>query len=230
MTENTGGPEGSRHGRVIRVGAGAVERNGLLSMPPNARGLVLLAQGVEGIEHNSSYAAIAEEQAFYTSGLATLLIDLFDAAERKLDAETGYFRTNTSIMEQRIVGIAEWLTENAETQNLAVGYFGIGSSGASALIAAAERPDVVHAVVAAGAQLDTAEDYLRRVMAPTLLIAAEKDAAGVKMAQEALESLAVEKRFEQIAGVASLSEGQNVVSELVRLASEWFAQRLEPIV
>jgi dienelactone hydrolase len=167
---------------------------------------------------------------FHTSTLATLIIDLFTEEERTLDEETGYFRQNTEIMQQRIIGMADWLLENPETANLSLGYFGSGTGGAAALIAAAERPDVVAAIVAAGTQLESASTVLPRVIAPTLLIAAEKDEAAVKMLQEAKTLLPQQKQLEEVPDASSLFTEKRAANEVALLAVQWFERWLVPIV
>lgn len=218
------------NGRLIEISAGAVSLPALFHMPTNPRGLVVVTHGIEGIADGSHASALALASQLHQSSLATLVVDLFSTGEEQLDAGTDYFKGNTSIMEQRIIGIAEWTQDNAETSNLSLGYFGAGAAGAAVLIAAAERPDVVKAVVAAGARLDLAGDSLRRVLAPTMLIAAQQDIHAVQQNQQAIESLTQAKRFEQIAGVNTLFSSQDSIARIAQLAGEWFVQHLEPIV
>lgn len=223
-------PNREADGRLIDVAAGAVTLPALFHMPTNPRGLVVLTHGIAGSADGSHAIALTLARGLHQASLATLVVDLFSLGEQQLDQTIDYFKHNTSIMEQRIMGIAEWAQDNAETANLSLGYFGAGVTGAAALIAAAERPDVVKAVVAAGAPLDLAQDYLRRVLAPTLLIAAQQDTNAVNQSQQAVENLPKEKRFEQIAGVRELFSSQESIMQVARLTGEWFAQHLEPIV
>jgi putative phosphoribosyl transferase len=218
------------HGRLIQVGAGAVTRDGILTYPPGAHGIVVLAHGLQNIDQNPHQNALALADILYQNRLATLHVDLFNSEERKLDDETAYFRENIEIMQQRLIGIADWLLENPETQNLSVGFFGNGVVGAAGLIAAAERPDAIAAVVSAGGRADMARDYLPRVSAPVLLIAAEKDEAEVKANQDALNLLTSQKQFERVAGASSLFEDQSSVDEVARLAGQWFSRWLVTIL
>ena len=217
-------------GRLIEITAGAVTLPALFHMPTNPRGLVVLTHGIEGITDGTHASTLAIASQLHQASLATLVVDLFSTGEEQLDAGTDYFKGNTSIMEQRIMGIAEWTQDNAETSNLPLGYFGAGAAGAAVLIAAAERPDVVKAVVAVGARLDLAEDAPRRILAPTMLIAAQQDTNAIQQNQQAMESLTQTKRFEQIAGVNTLFSSKESITRIAQLAGEWFAQHLEPIV
>jgi dienelactone hydrolase len=230
MIESTHLSDNAKHGRLFHITAQEVILSGILSIPENAHGIVLLTHDMEGVVKQPHEYAIALAQSFYTNGLATLLVDLFASGEQQVDKETGFFRTNTSIMEQRITGIAEWLREQAETANLSIGYFGVGVSGAAALIAAAERPDIVRAVVSAAGRLDMAQEYLSRILAPTMLIVAQNDTAAVRRHQDTLGQLTVDKQFEQIPDVSSLFESAHALNEVARLAGQWFTRWLIPIV
>lgn len=214
-TDTSDTTENNLNGQLIQIAAEAVQLTGLLHIPANAHGMVILTHGIENVEQLTHNTALTIAQAFYSDGLATLVVDLFTTEEQQLDAETSYFRANTSIMEQRIVGIAEWLLQTPATQHLAIGYFGMGTTGASTLIAAAERPDVVAAIVSVSGQLAAAQEYLPRILSPTLLIALGNDQNTTTM--NALEKIAVEKHFEQVA---------NIDEDLTRIAGAWFTKYL----
>ncbi len=216
---------GANTGQLIQVGAGALTLPALLHLPTDAHGIVLLAHGIEGSADGSHQTALAMAQVLFQEKLATLLVDLFTSQEQQLDVGTDYFRSNTSVMEQRITGIAEWLLENEPTRHLSIGYFGAGATGAAVLIAAAERPDVVAAVVSAGGTLEQTQEYLPRVLAPVLLIAAQLDTQAVTLSQAALTSFTKEKQFEQVMGRA-LFETKESVNSIAQLASEWFNKHL----
>ncbi len=218
------------HGQLLPVGAGAVTLHGILQLPEQAHGLVLLAQGIVRTELHPHRSILALANALHERNIATFQVDLFTTEERKIDQETGYFRQNTDIMQQRLIGMADWFLEHTETQNLSIGYFGIDEAGAAALIAAAERPDVVAAVVAAGATLHLAGSYLPTVLAPTLLIAPAQDTTILREQQEILAQLKAEKHAEQIAGVSTLLGDARALAEVARLAGDWFDKRLTTII
>src|SRR5438874_8278107 len=176
--------------RLVQVPAGPLLLDGNLSIPEDARGMVLLAQSSRNLEDESSFGDIAG--ALYEAELATLIVHLLIEEEETLDQETQFFRFNVDILHQRIMHMAEWLLENPETHNLTVGYFANGPTGGAALIAAAQRPDLVHAIVATNARTDLAQPYLARVLAPTYLIAGENDTSTVRMYTDALAELPVE--------------------------------------
>ncbi len=205
--------------------------NGMLSIPDNARGMILLSQGSRNLENIDFHADVA--QILNTASMATLFVRLLTEEEEVLDRDTSFFCLNVDILHQRIIGITNWLLENPTTQNLSIGYFGGDVTGAACLIAAAKRPDPVHAIVVGNARTDLALPYLARVLAPTLLIAGENDTT-MTMNQEALTQLPAtvpaNRKLESIRGAAGLFETADLLQKVANLASQWFTRHLEPIV
>jgi putative phosphoribosyl transferase len=208
----------------MRIPAGALFLEGNLNIPENARGIVLFPYAMESDQHVSSIDGLAK--LVREAGFATVLIDLLTPEEKALDAQTGFFRENVSIFHQRIQGIANWLIENPETQNLRICYFGVGVTGGAALIAAAERPDAVVTVISASGRLDLAKDYLPRVRAPVLLLCGGNDVQGNDLNREALEQLHGEKKLESIGGATDLFGDANTLEEVAQLTITWFEQQL----
>lgn len=230
MIENNAS-ENKSNTHLVQVGAGALMLNGMLSIPDNARGMILLSQGSRNLENIDFHADVA--QILNTASMATLFVRLLTEEEEVLDRDTSFFCLNVDILHQRIIGITNWLLENPTTQNLSIGYFGGDVTGAACLIAAAKRPDPVHAIVVGNARTDLALPYLARVLAPTLLIAGENDTT-MTMNQEALTQLPAtvpaNRKLESIRGAAGLFETADLLQKVANLASQWFTRHLEPIV
>jgi len=222
LADMTSQSNGGEHLRQIPAGALFLESN--LGIPENARGIVLFPYAIESEQRISYTEGLA--QLLRQAGLATLLVDLLTPEEKALDAQTGYFRENVHVLHQRIIGIANWLIEDLETQNLRICYFGAGVTGAAALIAAAERPDAVVAVISSGGRLDLARNYLPRVIAPVLFIVGENDTRGKDLSREALEQLHGEKQLETIGGVTDPFEDANTREGVARLAIKWCEDHL----
>src|SRR5438477_9612701 len=151
--------------QVVRVPAGQVSLEGNLVVPASARGVVLFAHGSGSSRHSPRNRYVA--QVLQDAGLATLLIDLLTPDEEQVDMRTGHLRFDIGLLAERLVGATDWLTQQPNTQNLRVGYFGASTGAGAALVAAAERPDVVAAVVSRGGRPDLAGPALARVQAPT---------------------------------------------------------------
>ncbi len=76
------------------------------------------------------------------------------------------------MLSRRLVAALEWLAQEPNTRNLPAGLFGASTGAAAALMAAAEQPERVYAVVSRGGRPDLAGDALERVTAPVLLVVA----------------------------------------------------------
>jgi putative phosphoribosyl transferase len=182
-----------REERSVKVSTGLVVLEGNLDIPDNARGIVLFAHGSGSGRHSprNRYVARMLRQA----NLATLLIDLLTAEEETIDLQTRHLRFDIGLLAERLVGATDWLTQNPDARNLRVGYFGASTGAGAALFAAAERPELVAAVVSRGGRPDLAGQALPRVAAPTLLIVGENDLPVISMNREALEQLRTEKEL-----------------------------------
>ena len=231
MTEkNIGTPGNSNELHEFPIEGGAITLHGILSVPDRAHGLVILPRGIKVQESDTAQRrAVAQTSSFHQQGLATLLVDLFSSQEHDLDMQTGYFRDNIEVMQQRITSLAEWLSQYPRVQELSIGLLGTGSIGTATLIIAAERPDLIDAVVVAEGRFDLAKESLPRITIPTLLIAPAQDSAAVQANQEALNLLTAEKALEQVGGVSSLFESDEGTKEMLRLAGQWFAGHLVTI-
>jgi putative phosphoribosyl transferase len=215
-----------REERSVKVSTGLVVLEGNLDIPDNARGIVLFAHGSGSGRHSprNRYVARMLRQA----NLATLLIDLLTAEEETIDLQTRHLRFDIGLLAERLVGATDWLTQNPDARNLRVGYFGASTGAGAALFAAAERPELVAAVVSRGGRPDLAGQALPRVAAPTLLIVGENDLPVISMNREALEQLRTEKELEIVPGATHLFEEPGTLEEVAQLAADWFVRYLNP--
>jgi putative phosphoribosyl transferase len=210
--------------RPVMVSAGPVELEGDLGVPENAAGVVLFAHGSGSGRQSPRNRFVA--RALQRAGLATLLIDLLTPEEERVDLRTGHLRFDIGLLAERLVGATNRLMENPDTRGLRIGYFGASTGAGAALVAAAERPDAVGAIVSRGGRPDLAGDALPLVAAPTLLIVGGNDVPVIGMNEEALGRLRAEKRLEIVAGATHLFEEPGALEEVARLAAGWFARHL----
>jgi putative phosphoribosyl transferase len=210
--------------QVVKVDAAGVTLEGNLAVPDPARGIVVFAHGSGSSRHSprNRYVASVLQEA----GLATLLVDLLTLEEERIDVRTAHIRFDIDLLAARLVGCTAWLAQQPPTQELRVGYFGASTGGGAALVAAAERPDDVGAVVSRGGRPDLAGEALPRVKAPTLLIVGGNDTPVIKMNREALALLQCEKQLSIVPGATHLFEEPGTLEEVARLAREWFLQYL----
>ncbi len=107
-----------------------------------------------------------------------------------------------------------------------IGYFGASTGAAAALVAAAERPAVVGAIVSRGGRPDLAGPAFSRVRAPTLLIVGGNDFPVLELNRSALRELRVEAQLSIVPGATHLFEEPGALEEVARLSAEWFARHL----
>ena len=210
--------------RAVRISASRASLDGDLSLPEGARGVVLFAHGSGSSRHSSRNRYVAQE--LRRSALGTLLMDLLTADEEAIDARTGHLRFDIGLLAERLGAATEWLRGDPRTSRLALGYFGASTGGGAALVAAADRPAEVGAVVSRGGRPDLAGAALPRVQAPTLLIVGGQDEPVIGMNREALARLRCEKKLEIVPGATHLFEEPGTLEQVARLAREWFDRHL----
>ena len=211
--------------RLVRVAAGAVMLEGNLSLPKGAGGIVLFAHGSGSSRHSPRNRYVA--QLLNQAKLATLLVDLLTSDEEAIDMRTAQLRFDIGLLAQRLVEVTDWLTQYRDTRHLRIGYFGASTGAAAALVAAAERPDVVGAVVSRGGRPDLAGPALSRVRAPTLLIVGGNDFQVIELNRAAFTQLRCEKQLVIVPGATHLFEEPGALDEVARLAREWFERHLK---
>lgn len=217
---------GRLHGAevVIPVDGGAL--HGDLVIPEGAAGIVAFAHGSGSSRFSARNRMVA--RTLEATGLATLLIDLLTAKEEAVDAHTRELRFDIDLLARRMSAVTDWLARQHEVSRLATGYFGSSTGAAAALIAAAERPDEVGAVVSRGGRTDLAAHVLPRVRTPTLLIVGERDEPVLELNRRTLATLRCERRLEVIPGATHLFEEPGALERVAELAGAWFVDHLGP--
>ena len=214
-------------GRGVAVAAGAVTLEGILQIPEHADGIVLFAHGSGSSRfspRNRFVAGVLEK-----SRLATLLFDLLTAEEGAADELTHAQRFDIRLLANRLVGATRWVQTNSDTRGLPIGYFGASTGAGAALVAAAEMPEAVAAVVSRGGRPDRAGEALAGVRAPTLLIVGGNDVPVIEMNRVALERIGSrDSKLVIVPGATHLFEEPGTLEEAARLAAGWFAEHMAP--
>lgn len=211
-------------GREVMVTSDSVTLRGLLGVPKAVRGVVLFAHGSGSGRLSSRNNFVA--RSLQDAGLATLLIDLLSEEEERVDAGTGHLRFDIAFLAKRLEAATTWLSNTADTRSLDVGYFGASTGAAAALVAAAEMPDNVAAVVSRGGRPDLAGERLADVKAPTLLIVGSRDVPVIPLNEDAYAQLRCAKKLEVVPGASHLFEEPGTLEVVSRLASSWFLRYL----
>jgi len=208
----------------IEIPAGRATLSGDLTLVPNASALILFAHGSGSSRHSPRNQFVA--RTLNDGGLATLLFDLLTPEEEALDIHTREHRFNISLLAERLVHATKWATQREQTRALRVGYFGSSTGGAAALVAAAELPQEIGAVVSRGGRPDLAGDALPRVQSPTLLIVGGNDDVVIELNDMARRQMRCEAKLEIIAGATHLFEEPGALGKVAGLASDWFGAHL----
>lgn len=197
--------------------------SGDLVIPPQAAGIVVFVHGSGSSRHSprNRYVAGVLQQG----GLGTLLMDLLTPAEEAVDLRTRHLRFDIDLLARRLVEATDWLLRDTRAR-LPLGYFGASTGGAAALVAAAERPEAIRAVVSRGGRPDLADGALSRVQAPTLLIVGGFDDVVIELNQQALAELRCEKEIAIVPGATHLFEEEGTLEQVSDLALAWFQRHL----
>jgi pimeloyl-ACP methyl ester carboxylesterase len=204
------------------IDAGDSALQGDVNLPEAAQGLVIFAHGSGSGRLSPRNRQVAE--TLNERGLATLLLDLLteaEAADRRKVFDVG-------LLAERLLAATEWTAGQSALATLGRGYFGASTGAAAALIAAAERPEAVRAVVSRGGRPDLAGPRLAQVRAPTLLIVGGADLEVLRLNREARERLRVQAELAVIGGATHLFEEPGALEQVAELSSRWFAEHLGP--
>jgi pimeloyl-ACP methyl ester carboxylesterase len=210
--------------RLVQLAVGPVVLEGILDIPPGARGLVLFVHGSGSSRHSPRNQFVAEQ--LHAGDLATLLLDLVVNGEEAVDSETAELLFDVDLLGQRVVAAIDWLAQEPTTCDLPLGCFGASSGTAAALVAAAERPERIGALVSRGGRPDLAGLALSRVKAPTLLIVGGSDYPVISMNRDALQVMSCERSLEVVPGATHLFEETGALESVARLTNDWFARYL----
>jgi putative phosphoribosyl transferase len=211
----------------VIIPMGRVRLEGDLTVPNEAKGLVLFAHGSGSSRHSPRNQYVA--RVLGEVGMGTLLFDLLTPAEEEVEAYTGHLRFNIPLLAGRLWEATRWVLRQKATAHLSVGYFGSSTGAAAALVAAAELGDRINSVVSRGGRPDLAGPALEKVEAATLLIVGGKDTPVIALNQEAYSRMRCEKELRLIPGATHLFEEAGALERVARLASDWFQNHLRPV-
>jgi putative phosphoribosyl transferase len=213
---------------AITVPLGKIELSADISLPDRAQGVVLFAHGSGSSRRSPRNRHVAK--MLQRGSIGTILIDLLTAEEEAIDVQTSELRFDIPLLGRRVAGITDWIGWQPSLKSLGLGYFGASTGAAAALVAAAERPKVVRAVVSRGGRPDLAGPALKGVLAPTLFIVGEDDTVVLDLNHAAMAQLPrhTEHKLEIIAGATHLFEEPGALNQVAALARDWFREHLRP--
>jgi dienelactone hydrolase len=201
-----------------------VELRGQLSIPEAACGIVLFVHGSGSSRFSPRNRLVAE--VLNRAGLATLLFDLLTADEEKIDAITRELRFDIGLLASRLNGAIHWITANTRTRELPAGLFGASTGAAAALIAAAQNPDTIRAVVSRGGRPDLAGKYLAEVQTPCLFVVGGLDTQVIQLNRAAAGQMPVQPEIRIVDGATHLFEEPGTLEQVAALSRDWLLERL----
>ena len=211
----------------MKVPIDGIELAGDIALPVRAKGLVVFAHGSGSSRRSPRNRHVAD--VLNQGSIGTVLIDLLTEQEEVVDLRTADLRFNIPLLGQRLVAITDWILRQTHLNKLGLGYFGASTGAAAALVAAAEHPALVRAVVSRGGRPDLAGAALGAVLAPTLFIVGGEDLVVLDLNYSAIEKLPrrTEHRVEIIEGATHLFEEPGALDQVAALARNWFQKHLK---
>lgn len=208
----------------VSIPAGEVVLQGDLSMPSKPKGVVLFAHGSGSSRHSPRNRYVAE--TLNEHSLGTLLVDLLTAEEEQEDEVTAQLRFDIGLLARRLVAITDWLATLPQVRGHEIGLFGASTGAAAALMTAAERPNLIKAVVSRGGRPDLAGSTASLVRAPTLLIVGGNDTPVIQMNRDAMALMNCKNELRIISGATHLFEERGTLAQVASLAADWFTAHL----
>lgn len=193
---------------------------GSLTLPSNARGIVIFAHGSGSSRFSSRNVHVA--RMLQKVGLGTLLFDLLtddEAADRQ-----NVFDIN--LLATRLERAIDYLKSHSQWASLPLALFGASTGAGAALVAAARRPGDVSAVVSRGGRPDLAGTALPLVQAPTLLVVGGSDHEVIGLNELAMQRLQCPHELKIVPGATHLFEEPGTLDAAAELAARWFLDHL----
>lgn len=209
---------------AVQIRAGGILIEGDLTVPLTAAGLVVFAHGSGSSRFSRRNRYVAH--ALQAGGFATLLLDLLTRDEEALDERTREFRFDVDRLGHRVVAALDWTAASPNVARLPIACFGASTGAAGALIAAADRPEAVRAVISRGGRPDLAGYALPKVQAPTLLIVGGADQPVIELNRAAMRRMRAPVQLEIVPGATHLFEEPGALEVVAQLALKWCRKHL----
>lgn len=210
--------------RNIEIPSEAGRLQGILTIPENAKAIIVFAHGSGSGRHSPRNQSVA--RSINEGHLATLLLDLLTPEEEEIDLVTRHLRFDVQLLARRLEEASHYLESEKETKSLKIGYFGSSTGAAAALIASASQGKKIYAIVSRGGRPDLAEKALSKVCSPTLLIVGGHDFGVIELNQQAFNQIQAQKKLALVPGATHLFEEPGALEIVSKLARDWFLMYL----
>jgi dienelactone hydrolase len=216
--------EGPWSEREITISIAAGEIRGTLTLPSAAIGLAIFPQGSASSRHSTRNRTVA--QVLQQARVGTLVFDLLTEYEERFDRVTRRLRSDIGLLSRRLLNVTTWVRTQPRIDWLPLGYHGVSTGAAAALVAAAKNRATIRAVVSRSSRPVLAGRSLRRVRAPTMLIAGGEDSRTIRSYQEAMRRMRCPVDLEVVPGATHLFEEPGALVRSAELAASWFTRHL----
>jgi dienelactone hydrolase len=204
------------------IPAGETVLHAELSLPGEARGLVLLA-GADN-EDNAGLGNRQVADRLNANGLATLSLDLLTSTEEHIDNRSGELRFDIGLMSERVVAGIDWLASHGTTSALPLGLFGAHIGAAAALAATAARPDQVAALVCRDLWPEPSETPFTALRCPLLLLVGAGDDGLLELNRAAAATLETPWDLALMPATTGELDEPTAVDAVSARAADWFAK------
>jgi putative phosphoribosyl transferase len=208
-------------GREVELRSGSDRLRATEMIPSNAFGVVVFAHGSGSGRASPRNRFVAG--ALYRARIGAVLLDLLTEAEAVEDERTASHRFQIPFLARRLIGAVDSVRAKPEGRTTPLGIFGASTGGAAALIAAAERPDAVRALVLRGARSDLADEVAGAVAAPTLFIVGALDPAIAAANRTTARRLLGPHTISVVEGAGHLFEEPGALETVAERSVGWFS-------
>ncbi len=210
--------------RTLTIEHQGASLSAALNLPLNSTGLVLFA-------HASANGHESPRNQYLTQCLALRSIAVLQVSllTNEEDAETWIaddLKSGSVLLAGRLAGALEWSICQPYLQHLGLGCMGFGAAGTAALMAAAERSNLL-ALAVADAEAARVGKKLEDITSPTLLLTS--DSPDLRKDNEmAYDRLRCERELAVIPATNALANG-DALQDVAELVLTWFKRHLRAV-
>ena len=200
----------------VLIWTGTEVLDGRLTVPATAPAVVLIAS-LGGTNHHDGYRALA--QHLNLNGYATLMIDLLTPDEQQIDARTGHFRNDLTLLAMRIVSASRWLEKEEAPEGLPQAFAASNVVASAAVMASANGALDLFAMILVAPRLDLVRNLLPQLAAPLLIVA--DDCTLDHDSERDIFALRCERRIAHVENVTPFLEDPAARARVLDRAVEW---------
>ncbi len=211
----------------VRLRNGPEKLEAEVVVPANARGIVVFVHGCGSSRHSPRDCHMA--QVLLRRGYGTMLVDLLTSDEEMSVLSSTNRNASVHLLAYRLRKAIDRLAGIYDPRELPIALIGTETGAAAALRVAADRPNLISAIVSRSRCPDLASDALGLVHAPTLFLVSSEDDAGLVAARNATNMLNCLSAVRLVAGATPGVEEPHPFHEVELLTLRWLDRYLKPI-